>query len=163
MNQIEDFLRRRQAVIGERGWIWVNVVPRPGQPESPFAYTVGLTEHHHAELLTTGLDPATARSILAPLAERVVRKQEQFRHGQHLNIPGWTDVVIVDGTPAGYLDPNVAVALYGADAVRLQQVVWSDRHGQFPWQPRYELSPTDQPLLGWLDRPGHPGGTAVPT
>jgi hypothetical protein len=145
-NLIDDYLRRQQAVIAERGWIWVNVMPRPGDPEPPFAYTVGLTEHRQPELLVAGLDPRAAHALLARLAERVVHDREQLRHLQHVTVPGYTEMIIIDGTAAGDLQPNIAVALYGAEPVRLQQVVWPDPHGRFPWEPHYELSPADQLL-----------------
>ena len=41
-----------------------------------------------------------------------------------------------------------AVSRYGADQVRLQQVVWPDPHGRFPWDPGYQYPPQAQPLLG---------------
>ena len=34
------------------------------------------------------------------------------------------------------------------DQVRLQQVVWPDPHGRFPWDPGYQYPPQAQPLLG---------------
>ncbi|WP_328463542.1 DUF4262 domain-containing protein [Actinoplanes sp. NBC_00393] len=53
----------------------------------------------------------------------------------------------VDGSPNDYLHPGVAFALYGRDKVRLQQLVWPDQHGRFPWESGYEYPPHTQPLI----------------
>jgi hypothetical protein len=49
------------------------------------------------------------------------------------------------------LYPGAAYARYGTDRVRLQQVVWPDRAGRFPWEPGYEHDPQVQPVIGRPD------------
>ncbi|MFG3602496.1 DUF4262 domain-containing protein [Micromonospora chersina] len=36
---------------------------------------------------------------------------------------------------------------YGRDRLRLQQVVWPDRHGRFPWDAAYAFPSAVQPLI----------------
>jgi hypothetical protein len=42
---------------------------------------------------------------------------------------------------------RTAFARYGKDQIRLQQVVWPDTVGRFPWEPSYAFAPHIQPLL----------------
>ncbi|XVV10915.1 DUF4262 domain-containing protein [Actinoplanes sp. CA-131856] len=146
-----DILQQQREIIDRAGWSVVHVFPSPDDPSAcaPFTYTVGLTTHGHPELLLSGLRPDIAQSLLNDLARRVYDRSERFAHGQHLTdvLVGY-DAVIVDGPPNDDLHPGVAFALYGDGKVRVQQLVWPDEHGRFPWQDGYGYPPHAQPLIG---------------
>ena len=105
--------------------------------------------HGYPELVIAGLHPLIAQALLGDLADRVVHHGARLRHGQRITdlIDGY-DAVIVDGPVTEELYPGTAIGRYGADQVRLQQVVWPDPHGRFPWDPGYQYPPQAQPLLG---------------
>jgi hypothetical protein len=143
------FLRQQDALIARYGWAVTMVEPTPTDPGIPFAYTVGLTARTQPELVIAGLDPLIAQALLNDLAARVVEQHMQLAHGQHLHdlIAGY-DAVLVDGPLTDDLYPGTAIGRYGADRVRLRQIVWPDRDGRFPWDPGYAYPRRAQPLLG---------------
>jgi hypothetical protein len=145
-----DFLRRQQQIIDTVGWAVMHVLPTEDETDTttPFAYTVGLTAHDYPELLIAGLPPDVAHGLLNDLASRVYDKAERFTDGQRISdlIAGY-DAVVVDGAPTDELLPGVAIARYGRDRVRLQQVVWPDPQGRFPWDTGYDFDPDVQPLI----------------
>ena len=81
-------------------------------------------EHGYPELLIAGLPTEGAHGLLNDLAGRVYDQAQRFSHGQRISdlIAGY-DAVIVDGPPREDLLPGVAIARYGRDQVRLQQIV----------------------------------------
>jgi Domain of unknown function (DUF4262) len=137
---IEDWRRRQEDIIDTVGWAVTHVLPTDDDPDTTarFAYTVGLTAHGYPELLIAGLPPEIAHELLNDLAGRVYDKAERFIHGQRITdlIAGY-DAVIVRGPATDDLLPGAAFARYGKDRVQLQQIVWPDREGRFPWQPGY--------------------------
>lgn len=151
MPSIEDWQRRQDDIIDTVGWAVTAVLPTADDPATtcPFAYTVGLTAHDYPELVIAGLDPVTAQALLNDLASRVYDRAERFTHGQHIHdlIAGY-DAVIVDGPPTPRLWPGTAIGRYGADRVRLQQIVWPDPDGHFPWQDGYAYAADIQPVIG---------------
>ncbi|WP_319462519.1 DUF4262 domain-containing protein [Micromonospora sp. RTP1Z1] len=153
MTGIEAFLRRQTEIIDRVGWAVTLVVPTDDDPDRApaFAYTVGLTAHHYPELLIAGLDPATSQALLNDLAGRVYGNAERFHHGQRIGdlIAGY-DAVVVAGAPTDQLHPGAAFGRYGRDRVRLQQIVWPDPDGRFPWDSGYTYPSEVQPLIGHL-------------
>ncbi|MFB9238154.1 DUF4262 domain-containing protein [Plantactinospora siamensis] len=153
MSSTDDFLRRQEHIIDTTGWAVTHVLPTDDDPEAttPFAYTVGLTAHDYPELITAGLPAEVAHTLLNDLARRVYDKAERFTHGQHINdlIAGY-DAIIIDGPPSDELFPGMAIARYGRAKVRLQQMVWPDPQGQFPWDSGYAFDPDAQPLIATL-------------
>jgi hypothetical protein len=146
-----DRLLRRQAEIIDRvGWAVTYVLPTPQDPPTTvgFAYTVGLTAHDHPELMIAGLTPAIAHALLNDLAARMHDNAERFTHGQRISdlLAGY-DAIITDGTATADLHPGAAFARYGRDRVRLQQIVWPDQDGRFPWEDGYGYPPHVQPLI----------------
>lgn len=149
MASIDDSLRRQSELIDRYGWAVTAVFPTDDDQGAPFAYTVGLTAHGYPELIIAGLDPDTSRILLNDLARRVFDRAEHFTVGQRISdlLAGY-DAVIVDGPATEALFPGTAFARYGKDNVTLQQVVWPDQHGRFPWDEDYAIAPHAQPLLG---------------
>ncbi|MCW6004295.1 DUF4262 domain-containing protein [Micromonospora sp. CPCC 205371] len=149
MAGIDDIMRRHQELIDQHGWAVTGVFPTEDDPGAPFAYTIGLTAHGFPELIIAGLDPATSQLLLNDLARRVFDRAQRFTTGQRISdlLAGY-DAIIVEGPATEALYPGVAFANYGKERVTLQQVVWPDRHGHFPWEPEYTIDPQVQPLLG---------------
>ncbi|MEV4826863.1 DUF4262 domain-containing protein [Micromonospora sp. CA-248260] len=152
MPSIDDVLRRQDHLINTTGWAVTHVLPTEDDPgTAPFTYTVGLTAHDHPELIAAGLSPEIAHSLLNELARRVYDRAERFTHGQRIRdlIAGY-DAIIIDGPPTDDLLPGMAIARYGRARVRLQQMVWPDQQGLFPWEAGYSLDSETQPLIASL-------------
>lgn len=146
----DELLQQQAEIIDRFGWSVVYVFPTPDDPPTaaPFAYTVGLSAHDRPELLLAGLRPEIAHELLNDLARRVHDKAEKFSHGQRISdLLAGHDAIIIDGPPNDDLHPGVAFALYGRAKVRLQQMVWPDEHGRFPWESGYGYPPHVQPLI----------------
>jgi Domain of unknown function (DUF4262) len=151
MTGLDEFHRRESWIIDTFGWAVTAVLPPTDDPDatSPFVYTVGLTAHGHPELLIAGLEVATSQALLNDVAARVYGKGERFIHGQQIDdlIIGYP-AVIVNGPPTPELWPGAAIARYGRDRVRLQQIVWPDDDGRFPWHDGYAHEARVQKLIG---------------
>jgi hypothetical protein len=149
----DDFLQHQEHIIDTTGWTVTHVLPTNDDPDTtaPFAYTVGLTAHDYPELITAGLPPEVAHNLLNDLARRVYDKAERFTHGQRISdlIAGY-DAIIIDGPPTDDLLPSMAIARYGRHQIRLQQLVWPDQQGRFPWDSGYSIGPQAQPLIAQL-------------
>lgn len=141
-------IRHIDVLIRHVGWAVIKIVPSSAATFTPYAYTVGLTEHDLPELIISGLNPDLSQDLLNDLARRAHRTARPFTHLQTISdLLDSVNVVIIDGTPTDALQPNIATARYTAPRVRLQQIVWPDRHGRFPWQPGCTITPHTQPLL----------------
>ncbi|MFG1888103.1 DUF4262 domain-containing protein [Micromonospora sp. NPDC049051] len=151
MTSLQDFMRRQSEMIDRVGWSVTLVHPADDGHghDVPFAYTVGFTAHDHPELLIAGLDAATAQALLNELAGRVYDKAERFSHGQRVSdLIADYDAVIVDGPACDALYPGAAFARYGDTRVRLQQIVWPDPRGCYPWDADYTYDADVQPVIG---------------
>ena len=143
-----DVMRHIDFLVGQVGWAVIKIVPTGEDLSTSYAYTVGLTEHGLPELLISGLDPQLSQDLLNDLARRVHGTTQRFTHLQTIGdlLRGF-DAVIIDGAPTDALHAGLALARYGAQRVRLQQVVWPDPQGRFPWQPGSTITAHAQPLL----------------
>jgi len=107
-----------------------------------------LTERRQPELLIVGVDASAAMSLLNDLAKRATTGGP-FHHGQRIgDLIRNYDAVIVDGPADGVLRPTMAVHRYGSANVRLQQCVWPDPDGRFPWETGYTMPAAVQPVIG---------------
>lgn len=160
MSSMDAILREQVEIIDRVGWSVVHIYPGPDDPSTDvaFTYTVGLTAHGHPELVLAGLPPRIAQALLNDLGLRVFDQATRFTHGERLSdvLAGY-DAIIIDGTPTEHLHPGIAFALYGRDKVRLQQLVWPDKDGLFPWESGYGYPPHAQPLITDPETP-LPGG-----
>ena len=149
MEGLEDLMRRQQHLIDTYGWAVTAVFPTDDAPGVPFAYTVGLTAHGYPEFVIAGLHPEVAHTLLNDIAKRVYDRAQRFTAGQRISdlLVGY-DAVIVEGPATEELHPGAAFARYGKDKVTLQQVVWPDPQGRYPWDPGYPYGSHVQPVLG---------------
>jgi Domain of unknown function (DUF4262) len=143
--QHRQVLAQQDLAIAVIGWAVTAVLPDPG--EAPYAYTVGLTELDAPELVITGLHHDIAHALLNDAAQRA-HDGTRWRHRQRVaDLLAGYDAVIIDGTAHDLIVPGTAHARYGAEHVRLQQVVWPDPDGHHPWDSGYRYPAAVQPLL----------------
>ena len=139
-----DVHRRFRAVISEFGWAVQGV--EGDARRAPWAYTVGLTEHQRPELVLTGLDPGPASFVLNEVAGHVLHA-DPLTVGSRFQLHGSPELEVVQvAAPDVHL--LTAVGIFGADAVRAVQLVWSDDDGRWPWDRGFRSGRWQQPVLG---------------
>jgi hypothetical protein len=142
-------LRDLRQKISQYGWA-IRCV-QDADPRRCIAYTVGLTEHDHPEVVMTGLPADVAKAFLGIVGEVVVREGGRFKSGT-------STVELADGPALPVIDvvedsDLTAVAdLYGD--VTAVQIIWTDSRGRLPWEVGYANGSGSQPLLG--PRPAGP-------
>jgi hypothetical protein len=144
----EEFIRR---CIQDPGWA-VQLVDEGDSPSEPaFAYTIGL--HHsfgHPELIVLGQPKELMHAMLNIIGGRI-RKGARYADGDSLDD-------VIEGYPVRLreverresFEAHVGYALwfYAGKPFRLFQVVWPDKHGRFPGEPRvWEELKEREPLL----------------
>ena len=142
--------------VGEHGWA---VPADPGDGHMPpWAYSVGLwLTSQFPELIVCGAPMENMTGIVNAIAARVAE-------GTAIG----PDDVIEDVCPARLLVRPVDLSwrmtslfavsdeFYGFVRPPYLQVVWADKYGRFPWEPRFQAAFRDtQPFL-WLPRDDNP-------
>ncbi|MBO0820000.1 MAG: DUF4262 domain-containing protein [Nocardiopsaceae bacterium] len=144
--------------VGEHGWAVPGTLGGSDLP--PWAYSVGVwLTCQSAELVMCGAPSENMTGIINTIAARLAE-------GDELG-PG---DVLTDICPARLtLRPvdlswrktglfEVSDEFYGFVRPPYLQVVWADREGRFPWEPRFHPAYTHaQPFL-WLPRDDNPPG-----
>ena len=151
MPGLDDFLHRQTEIIDRVGWAVMHILPTDDDPDTvaAYSYTVGLTAKIAPEFVITGLPPDTAEQLLNDMAGRVFHGAGPVAHGTRVaDLISGFDAIIVDGTATEQVVAGAALARYGADQVRLQQIVWPDPQGRFPWDTGYSFAADSQPLIG---------------
>jgi Domain of unknown function (DUF4262) len=145
MEDKDTYLQELGRRIRQQGW----VVQYIGDPQIPWAYTIGLSDRGHPELVITGVDPGTSAVVLNTIAKAcrsgvdisdLSALAEEFGHPQ----------VVLQPRP---VDPtwrvtnlfNITRAYFGS-VPETMQVVMADTQGRFPWDPGHNL-PVAQPVL----------------
>jgi len=136
-----------QDMIRNHDWAIKAVFAEPERRMPSFAYTIGLTELGHPELLAFGLTESSAGALLNALGDRV-------RAGGI--IP--SSVLIPPGDVCPYelaiFDvPNPSEILFAAASrygpmLEARQIVVADPAGYFPWDPAYSYPSWLQPMPG---------------
>ncbi|WP_199434577.1 DUF4262 domain-containing protein [Qaidamihabitans albus] len=130
------------------GWAIQYVVGDEGAP--PFAYTIGLSEYRHPELILFGTDQYTAGGVLNALGKRV-RHRRPPGTGAPLTLDGWphrVHLVRVPDSSGFLLGANFRYRAPGGPPVPALQVVHDDLWGRFPWESGYGMDRARQPVLG---------------
>jgi hypothetical protein len=138
----------------ERSGVYLQFVPQPTALETCW-YTIGLTGHHHPELVLFGLPPDISVPVLRTVSGDVIAGRRIFTAGQQADdiLEGHRIQFIAVTEPDRHLP--VAAQFYNVTgaAVEALQIVWPDRHHRWPWQPGTRVD--DMPILG---RPISSGG-----
>ena len=138
--------------IDQFGWSVAGIEGDGSRP--PFAYTIGLTELGHPELLLSGFPPDSAGVVLDGWSDDVAAGH-RFQPGDVLN-DGHGHRSAVARIP----DPSRLVLAWEFYADRREevealQIVWSDGSGRFPGDPGYRpRNPRRQELFGRLPGSG---------
>ena len=135
MLNLDAYDRACLDVIAAHGWMVQGVLPRVGDPDVPFAYTVGLTVAGLPELVVSGMPVGLAHEILNVAARRST--VTEFRPGQVVEDIAPFRVRVVNAPGA---EVNMARYLFSRAAVRALQLVWPDKGGAFPGDPGWSLS-----------------------
>jgi Domain of unknown function (DUF4262) len=144
------------AQIGEHGWAVSGITADDQGP--PWAYSVGMwLTCHSAELVICGVPARNAAGIINAIGARL-------SDGDEIG----PDEVLRDVCPAPLAIRPVDLSwrmtslfavsdqFYGFVRPPYLQVVWADRNGRFPWEPRFQSGFGGlQPLL-WLPRDDNP-------
>lgn len=140
-----------RAIVDKAGWMIQGVFPTEDSSGVHFGYTVGFTSFGLPELCMTGVPPEVYQGVLNWVGQKVYDGR-RFVHGETFGPEE-------DDGPAGYLFmvvegpasedtvwPGTARMLYGAENVRLQQIVWQSEEGRWPWEAHYDGP--EQPTIG---------------
>ena len=113
--------------IASHGW---NLTATAG-----FAYTTGLTDGGHPELLIAGLDPYTAHDVVSAAVRRI-RDGIPLRPGNRYPaiVSDYLVVIRELDLETPRFPRNVTTAHYGRP-VPAVQIVYPDAHGHFPGEP----------------------------
>lgn len=139
--------------ILEFGWTVVTVLADKRMINPPMAYTAGLLENfNHPELIVFGLEAVDSLAVLNGLASRFVQAGTPVP----LDVP--IEKVFVGHLAVAKVakrEDAERYALFAEERARrsqrpfcVEQIVWSDDAGRFPWDERYDHSfDRIQPLL----------------
>lgn len=145
------YIEEVQRLIRTHGWAvqWVEGDPKRGKedPEgAPFAYTVGLTDLGHPEIVLSNVSPELGSQLLNHLG-KLVRNGRFFLHGDRPE-----DAIQPPYLPV-FLDAseqylNIATFMYRPQYLRAIQMVLPDKDHRYPWNDGDESG----------QRPFHPHG-----
>ena len=130
---IEALLANIRDKVAEHGAAIMLVAPDDKNEEPAFAYTVGLENYNHPEILCSGLPYDISHAVLNDLLQRV--------KAGAVFVPGRIYTEILAGYPARFIAMKsaelprlltVSGHYYGRQAERGLQLVWPDKDGIFP-------------------------------
>lgn len=150
--QTDEYLDRIRGLVDQYGWAIQSVFPDKTDQDPGFAYTVGLSLHGHAELIISGLPPATGQTILNDLAKRVRDSGQDLTTNTPMDdvIENLSVILIPVTDPGNYVtvaDTLLHEKVRGASAAAVQ-MVWPDQHGRFPWETDCTTTAAHQKILG---------------
>jgi hypothetical protein len=153
----QDYMNWVAEQVGEHGWA-MPVIEDGARP--PWAYSIGVwLTTRFAELVVCGAPARDMTGIIRAIGARAAEGLE-LEPGAVLTgiCPARLALRPVDLSWRMTSMFEVADEFYGYVRPPYLQVVWADRAGQFPWEPRFEPSFTgSQPFL-WLPKDDNPPG-----
>jgi hypothetical protein len=150
---LEEMDRQIDANIKQYGWHTTGVFPTADDPleTASFAYTAGLAEIGHPEIITFSLPAQVAHGILGTFVERVRDNKERCRPGPApdilRNYEGWL-VEVPESVVSSYFGVALRRARGRTEGFAALQFVWPDKDGRFPWDEGYKYPKWVQPVLG---------------
>lgn len=147
---IDHLMHQVRENIDTYGWHATAVFGDQDEPWScGFAYTTGLIERNHPEIIVFSLPPQTAHALLS-IAYEMIKSGRTFVDGEEVteiaNLP-----VYFRSAPAD--NPNyslgVGIRFYDQPTFPVLQMVLPDKHGKWPWEPDvdHRFAVTQQLLL----------------
>jgi len=132
-----------RTMMDTHGWAVRNVAS--SDPTECLSYTVGLTRHSHPEVVMTGLPADVGTAFLNIVGEIVVREGGEFTAGEATS-------ELADGPPLPVIavvdTSSLSAVAEHFGFVSALQIVWTDSHGNLPWDQEYANPAGSQPLLG---------------
>jgi hypothetical protein len=132
------FIEKTKEKIKEHGWIVQGVMASQTTPE--WAYSVGLRNWDHPEVVIVNLPMKIAHGVINEIGDRV-KAGEKFECDRMYDKLIANYAVIFREVP----DPeegdwfNVAGWVYGSKDWPVIQCFWPDMEGHFPWQEGYDI------------------------
>jgi len=133
-----DHVDKIRWVVEENGWCAEPVAPCEDPPTPGYTYTVGFqATYGHPEVVIFGLQPIAARGLIEMLATHLDAGQQP---------PEGIFVGLLDNDlrcallPLVDVEPDMfptAASITGDDLL-VDQFVWPDRGGLFPWEEGYD-------------------------
>lgn len=136
-----DYLEHMLDLVARYGWA-IQGVSRDGL-HPPWAYTVGLTEAGHPELVVTGMSVTRATGLLNEVASHAIHADAPMRAGQRVPLIGGPTIEFVQ-LAATTSRLVTVIDIYGR-AIRALQIAYTDDRGRWPWENGYR---GQQTLLG---------------
>lgn len=141
--------------VETHGWHIIHVgVPVGEDSTGPgWSYSVGLFRTFgHPEFIIMGIHPSVAQTIINDLGIRV-KDGQRFRTGMcDPDVLEKYEVSLIAMRMDQYrAHLGYALWFYGGREFPVLQVVWPDRSGHFPWDPKCGLDAMIQPVLGHID------------
>jgi len=131
----DEYEEKAIADINEHGVHVLNVFDPEGR-DPKFNYSVGLWHsYEHPEILIYGLDAGVSTQLINDIAEKFRRGDPMPTHG--MTSPDYVssfDVQFVDVPKSEYKEHfGWAQWLYQGDDFPVLQMVFPDKHGNWPW------------------------------
>jgi hypothetical protein len=146
---VDSLDRKVRREVEQYGWHVLNVIPE-GE-HAPHSYSIGLfATFKHPEIVIIGLPADTAHRFINNIAEEIKDGGTFAADSRHDHLMEGYDVAFVRVEDAAYPEYfGRAIEYYGGVAFPVLQMVWPDRNGQFPWQPKCEPAIRNlQPVIG---------------
>lgn len=147
---LEGENQRTAQMIREHGVYIEYVGAEPETRSTSFAYTIGLFELGHPELLILGVNPNTAAGVLNEASDRV-RGGETLLSMHPFKLDGWAHHMRIESVPNPGQIAFGANRYYGRTdetSVPVLQLTYADRNGVFPWESGYSIPDWVQPRPG---------------
>lgn len=139
---IEEYLDSLRETIRDHRW----VVQYVESPTSPSAYTIGLHDLGHPELLITGLAPDVAARVLNSIGHMIADDGTVLVPGTQID---YEDRFLIEVIEVDHPDVHLTFAVRILDSpFRAVQLVWADNYARWPWDPGWDNGRRRQPVFG---------------
>ncbi len=145
-----EYFDRIERTIREHGVFIQYVGGDRATRSTSFAYTIGLHQLGHPELLVLGVSQDTVGGLLNEVAARV-RGGTALAPNDILSFDEWPHRVAVEVVPNPeeiLLMAMDSAALRDSTPIRAFQLTTDDRQGRFPWDDGYDVPAWIQPRPG---------------
>lgn len=133
----ETIRERTDRLIKEYGYTVIFVFAGESDEDSaPFAYTVGLTEKGHPEMIVFGMPHTTAHRLISLAVEQLL--EDKLVIGEPVSEIATCDMIFQHVEPSRAADYIYQANDRAKRDLPAIQMVWPDRNGKFPWDADFE-------------------------
>lgn len=141
--EITAHLNKIAELIHEHGWAVQGVVGSDGS--DTYAYTVGLSFKDLPELVLRGLDYNVSANILNDVASAMIRGQ-RIMHGSTVEIANGYSLTAVE-VDDEHLHTLAVAETMSITKISALQLVWPDAGHKLPWDPDFDSTWSNVPVL----------------